>query len=142
MGPVSDHQLSICPPFYSAFCDLDGPYKVVVPGFERRTRARDAIESKVWIMTFICPMTKLCNLQVIEKKSSDGIMEGLTRFGCENGFSKFLLLDRESSFMKTVREAQIDLVDLNLQAFREHGIRVEIAPVSAHNFTGLVERRI
>ena len=25
MGPVSDHQLTISPPFYAAFCDLDGP---------------------------------------------------------------------------------------------------------------------
>ena len=38
MGPVSEHQLTISPPFFAAFCDLDGPYKVYVPGHERETR--------------------------------------------------------------------------------------------------------
>ena len=142
MGPVSEHQLSISPAFYSAFCDLDGPYRVLVPGFEKQTRARNVTTSKVWIMTFVCPMSKLCNMQVIESKSSDGILEGLTRLGCETGFPKYLLLDRESSFMKVVNEAEIDLVDLNLRTFKEYGIHVEIAPVAAHNFTGLVERKI
>ena len=35
MGPVSNHQLTVSPPFYAAYCDLDGPYTVYVPGFER-----------------------------------------------------------------------------------------------------------
>ena len=26
MGPVTSHQLTISPPFFAAFCDLDGPY--------------------------------------------------------------------------------------------------------------------
>ena len=113
MGPVSDHQLTLAPAFYAAFIDLDGPYPVVVPGFERQTRGRKSLSSKVWIMTFACPMTKLCNLQVIESKSADGILEGFTRFGCENGLSKFFLIDQESSILKATRDAEIDLVDIN-----------------------------
>ena len=55
---------------------------------------------------------------------------------------KYLLLDRESSFMKAVRDVEIDLVDVDLKTYREKGVRVQIAPVAAHNFTGLVERKI
>jgi hypothetical protein len=142
MGPVSDHQLTICSAFYAAFCDLDGPYHVYVPGHERATRFRKEISAKNWIMTFVCPVTKLVNLQVIETKSAEGVLEALTRFGCENGFPNFLLLDQESSFMKAVKEAEIDLKDVNLRCFKERGIRCEVAPVSGHNFTGLVERKI
>ena len=142
MGPISDHQLTISPAFFIAFCDLDGPYGVLVPGFEKQTRARQVITSKVWIMTFVCPMTKLVNLQVIESKSGDGILEGLTRMGCENGLPSFLLLDQESSFLKAVNEAELDLRDIDQRTFREKGVRCAVAPVSGHNFTGLVERKI
>ena len=97
------------------------------------------MSTKAWIMSFACPVTKLVNLQVIESKSADGVLEGLTRLGCECGFPKFVLLDQESSFMKAVRDAEISLKDLQLCAYKEHGIRCEVAPVSGHNFHGLIE---
>ena len=50
MGPVSDHQLTISPPFYAAYCDLDGPYTVYVPGFERETRARKTMSTKYEVL--------------------------------------------------------------------------------------------
>ena len=142
MGPVSDHQLTVCPPFYAAYCDLDGPYKVYVPGHERVTRHRNVVEAKTWILSFACPVSKLINLQVIESKSADGVLDGLTRLGCEHGFPKYLLLDQEKSFMKAVREAEVDLRDLSLRCFKERGIMCKTAPVSGHNYTGLIERKI
>ena len=142
MGPVSDFQLTICPPFHAAFCDLDGPYNVFVPGHERVTRNKSVLNAKAWIMTFACPVTKMLNLQVIETKSADGVVEGLSRLGCEQGFPKYLLLDQESSFMKTVRDSEINLKDLQLLSYKEHGIKCVVAPVAGHNFTGLVERKI
>ena len=93
---MSDHQLTISPPFYTAFCDLDGPYKVFAPGFERETRNTKVKNAMVYIMSFACPVSKLINLQVIESKSADGVLEGLTRLGCEHGFPKYLLLDQDS----------------------------------------------
>ena len=82
------------------------------------------------------------NLQVIEAKSIEAVLEGLTRLGCEQGFPQFLVLDQETSFMKAVREAEIDMKDLQLRSFKEQGIRCEVAPVSGHNFNGLAERKI
>ena len=142
MGPVLDHQLTISSPFYAAFCDLDGPYNIFVPGHERETRSKKVLSAKAYIMSFACPVTKLLNLQVIETKSADGVLEGLTRLGCKHGFPKYLLLDQESSFMKAVKEAEINLKDLKLRSYREQGVLCEVAPVSGHNFTGLIERKI
>ena len=119
MGPVPDHQLTVSPPFFAAFCDLDGPYKVFAPGFERETRNTKV---KNAIMSFAFPVSKLINLQVIESKSADGVLEGLTRLGCEHGFPKYLLLDQESSFMKAVNKAEISMKDLKLRSYKEHGI--------------------
>ena len=142
MGPVSEHQLRICPPFYAAYMDIDGPYTTYVPGYEKATRNRPAQSSKNWILSFACPVSKLINLQVIESKSAEGVCDGLTRFGCEHGFCKFLLLDQESSFMKVVRDAEIDLMDLSCRVYKEHGVKCELSPVAGHNFTGLIEAKI
>ena len=73
MGPVSDHQLTISPPFFAAFCDLDGPYSVFVPGHERETRNTKVLNAKLYIMSFACPVSKLINLKVIEFKSADSV---------------------------------------------------------------------
>ena len=100
------------------------------------------LSAKVYIMTFACPVSKLINLQVIESKSADGVLEGLTRLGCEHGFPKYLLLDQDSSFMKAGNEAEVNMKDLELRSYKEHGIVCQFAPVSGHNFTGLVERKI
>ena len=142
MGPVNDNQLTISPPFHTAFCDLDGPYNVYVPGFERQTRNRKVLTSKTWIMTFVCPMTKLCNLQVIEAKNSEAVLEGLIRLGCEVGMPKCLILDQETSFMKMVRDAEVNIHDMNYRCYKEYGIQFKVAPVSGHNFIGLAERKI
>ena len=79
---------------------------------------------------------------MIESKSADGVLEGLTRLGCEHGFPKYLLLDQDSSFKKVGNEAEVNMKDLELRSYKEHGIICKIAPVSGHNFTGLVERKI
>ena len=142
MGPVSDHQLTISPPFFITYADLDGPHDIYTPGHERETRGRKVVNAKVYIMTFCCPASKLCNLQVIEAKNAEAVMEGLTRLGCEVGMPSLLLLDQETSFMKMVRDAEINLKDLSHRGWREHGIRFEVAPVRGHNYHGLVERRI
>ena len=142
MGPVSQNQLTISPPFHVAYCDLDGPYYTYVPGHERETRNKKVISCKCYIMTFICPLSKLCNLQVIEAKNSEAVLEGLTRLACEVGMPSCLVLDQETSFMKMVRDAEINLTDLSARCYREYGVRFETAPVSGHNYIGLVERKI
>ena len=58
-GPIGDHQLTIAPAFYASQADLFGPISVFVPGYERQTRNRSALTSKVWVMVFTCPVTRL-----------------------------------------------------------------------------------
>ena len=141
-GPVSDHQLTIAPIFHTAYLDLDGPYECFVPGFEKTTRNRKQLSAKNYSMTFACPFAKLLNLQVIEAKNAEAVLEGLVRLGCEVGFPACLILDQESSFMKAVRDAEVNLQDLSARAYREFGIRFEVAPVGGHNYNGICERKI
>ena len=86
MGLISDHQLKICPPFWVAQMDMFGPIKVYVPGFERNTRNRNVLEAKCWVVTFACPVTRLINLQVVERSDASGVVDAVTRLSCEVGY--------------------------------------------------------
>ena len=44
MGPVSDSQFTLAPPFWECQVDLFGPITVTVPGFERATRNRRVVK--------------------------------------------------------------------------------------------------
>ena len=127
---------------YVPYLDLDGPYFTCVPGHERATRNKKVLSCKNYIMTFVCPVTKLCNLQVIEAKNAEAAMEGLTRLACEVGMPSCLVLDQETSFMKMCRDAEVSLQDLCHKGYKEFGVKFEVAPVQGHNYIGLAERKI
>ena len=44
--------------------------------------------------------------------------------------------------MKVVREAEVNLRDMQLVMRREYGVKFQVAPVTGHNYHGLVERKI
>ena len=142
MGPISDHQLSIAPPFWCSQVDLFGPLFCFVPGHERITRRTAPAQVKTWILTCVCEVTKLVNCQVLEKSDSSGILEGMTRLGCEVGVPSILLCDQGSNIMKALRETEVSMVNLKLQLFQEKGIKFEVCAVGGHNEHGLVERVI
>ena len=142
MGPISDHQLRVCPPFWAAQVDLFGPVKVYVPGFSKNTRNRNALESKCWGLVFVCPVTRLTNLQVIEKSDSAGIVDGLTRLSCEIGVPKVVMIDEDSALIKAMREVEVDILDTKFKLHTEYGIEFSVCPVSGHYHHGQVERKI
>ena len=55
----------------------------------------------------VCPVTKMVNLQVIESKSADGILDGITRLACEVGVPSLMLVDQDSGVMKALREQNV-----------------------------------
>ena len=143
MGPISDEQLTIAPPFWVTMCDIYGPCYVYVPGHSMFTRNKKVIDVKCYVLVFACPTTKMVNLQVIESKSVDGIVEGIIRLCCEQGgVPNFMLIDQESSLMKVLKEAEVNIRDLEHVLHKEKGINFRTCPVSGHNYSGLVERKI
>ena len=107
-----------------------------------KTRHRNIVEAKCYILVFACPVTKAVNLQVIEEKGADGVLDGVNRLGCEVGFPSFLLVDQDSGILKALKEAKVELMDLQFLFQKERDIKFKTCPVSGHNFHGLVERKI
>ena len=79
MGPLPEATFTVAPCFYSCQVDIFGPCQVFVPGHSFALRNPKIIESKVFILVFVCLVTKCVNLQVIENKSADAIIEGINR---------------------------------------------------------------
>jgi len=69
-------------------------------------------------------------------------VEGVTRLGCEIGMPKLVLTDQDSGIVKMLKEAEVNMKDINLILFKEKGINFKVCPVSGHNYHGLVERKI
>ena len=143
MGPISNEQLIMSPPMWIAMCDVYGPIEIYVPGFSMKTRSRKEIQTKVYVLVFCCPVSKVVNMQVIEGKSTEAFAEGFTRLACEIGYPSFVLADQDSALVKLLNEAEVNLLDLQYYLHKEvKGIKFRVCPVAAHNFHGLVERRI
>ena len=140
MGPHPQSTLTIAPPFYTTMMDLMGPFMVYVPGFEARTRNRKVLQAKAWVAVFCCPSTRNVNLQVIERVDGDAIVDALIRLSCEVGVPKLVLCDKQTSIERTLREARIEMRDLQDKLVVEQGIEFVSCPVAGHNFHGQVER--
>ena len=142
MGPVPDEILAVAPAFYITQMDIFGPLTVYVPGHSMNLRNKKVIEAKIYALVFACPITKCVNMQVIENKAVDGILDGVQRLGCEVGLPKYILTDKDSGIMKALSECEIKLLDVQHLLYKENGIVFKTAPVSGHNFHGLVEKKI
>ena len=142
MGPVSDAQLTIAPAFWICMADIMGPVHIYAPGHAARTRNTKAIEVKAYVMVFVCPTTKNVNIQVLEGKSADAIVDGLNRLGCEVGFPSYFLIDKDSGIMKALNDANVSLKDMQGIVYKERKIKFKTCPIGGHNFHGAVERRI
>ena len=139
MGPVANEQLVIAPPFFVTMIDLFGPLRSFVPGFERATRARRELESKVHILVSVCTTTRVVNLQALEGKSAAAIIDGFTRLSSEVGIPTKVLIDQDSGAMAAFNSAELDFRDAKHQLYTQYGINFETCPKGGHDQHGLVE---
>ena len=142
MGPISEDQLIIAPPFYVTMLDLCGPFRAYVPGFERETRNRRAIDYKLYIMVSVCVTTKIVNLQVLESKSADSIIEGFSRLCAEVGIPSMVHVDLDSGALAGFKSAELDFKDLQHRLWTQYGVSFATCPKGGHDQHGLVERVI
>ena len=142
MGPVAQEQLMLAPPFYITMIDLFGPVESYVPGFERNTRNRKVLETKMHVMVAVCITTKIVNLQILEGKAAHNIIDGFTRLSVEVGVPSVVHVDQDSGAMSGFRDAELDFRDLQHQLHKQFGISFSTCPVSGHHQHGLVERII
>ena len=141
MGPLADTQLSISPIFYFTYLDMWGPISVFCPGYEKVTRNR-AQQYDVHMLVMACAATGTVNCQVIEKKDTEFVLDGLNRFFNEVCVPKICYPDQDGALMKALREGEIDLQDLQGRLHREKGIYFETCLPQGHSAHGRIEAKI
>ena len=141
MGPLSDTQLTISPIFYFSYLDMWGPIHVYTPGFEKRTRNR-RMEYEVYMLVIGCAVTGAINCQIIEKRDTGAVLDGLNRFFCECSVPKILYPDMDGALMKALTDGQIDIFDLQGTLMRERGLYFQTCLPQGHYSHGRIERRI
>ena len=142
MGPLPDESFTVAPPFYCSQVDLFGPCHVYVPGHAMKTRHKNVVEVKCYVLCFVDLVTKCVNLQVIENKAADGIIDGINRMCCEVGVPKIIFTDQDTGIMKALGEVDVTYKDLQQVIYKEKGILFKTCPVQGHNFHGLAEKKI
>ena len=140
MGGLTDSQLSVSPVFYFTLVDMWGPLKCYCPGYERTTRRDKSYE--VHFLVFSCVATGAVNVQLVEGKKTEFILEGCSRFFSETSVPKIMYPDDDGGLCKAFSEGEIDLHDLSGRLFRSKGILFETCPPQGHSSHGRVERVI
>ena len=135
MAPASKHQLCVAPPFYVCQIDLCGPFKSYSLQHRRTT-------IKVWILTLVCSTTGMTNLKVMEAYDVTQFLLAFSRFACEVGYPKVVLIDAGSQLMSGCENMVLNMCDIKGTLNREYGIEFSPCPVGGHNFHGKVERKI
>ena len=141
MGPFSDTQLTISPIFYFCYLDMWGPIKIYAPGFSKRTRARQQ-SYDAYLLVAGCVVTGAVNVQLIEKRDTAAVLDGLTRFFSEVCVPKVMYPDQAGELMKALDEGEIDIRDMKGRLHKERGLYFETCIPQAHYQHGRIERRI
>ena len=135
MGPISQHNVMIAPPFYSTQVDLCGPFLAFSLHQKRKT-------IKIWLLVFCCSTTTTVSIKVMEDYSSTSFIEAFIRLSCEVGYPKTLLTDEGSQLLKGCDVMRLNFQDLRWKLSTNFQVSFESCPVGGHNMHGRVERKI
>ena len=134
MGPVSDDNLKIAPPFYVSQVDMFGPFKSYSNINKRAT-------TKIWFVVFCCCVTGAIDVKLCEDYSANSFILAFIRFSCKVGYPRRLLPDPGSQLVKGCDSMTICFTDIS-NVLHEYGVTYELCPVGAHFMHGKVERKI
>ena len=134
MGPKSNYNFCIAPPFYISQVDLFGPFSSYSFANKRAT-------IKVWFVIFVCCTTGAVDVRVTEDYTTEAFILGFIRFSCKVGYPRKLLPDAGSQLVKGCNSMEITFTDVRSR-IQKFGVDYEVNPVGAHYMHGKVERKI
>ena len=121
MGPVSKHNITIAPPFYSTQVDLCGPFKAY-----SQHHKRTAI--KIWLVVFCCMATSTTIIKVMEDYSTSSFIQSFIRFSCEVGYPKFMLIDEGSQLVKGCSTMRLAFNDIKSKLHKDKMVEFNTCP--------------
>ena len=135
MGAVSGYNLTIAPAYYISQVDIAGPFLAYSPHNKRST-------IKIYFVVICCATTSSINIKVMEDYTTTAFINAFTRFSCEVGYPKTLLVDEGSQLIKGCETMKLKFWDIKFRLHEDVSVDFEVCPVGGHNFNGKVERKI
>ena len=135
MGPLSKYNLTIAPSFYVTQIDLAGPFKAYCQHNRRST-------IKIWLIVFCCTTTSATKIKVMEDYSTKAFIQTFSRFACDVGYPKVVLIDEGSQLVRGCQMMKLDFLDAKFKLHKDVGVEFQVCPVGGHNINGKVERKI
>ena len=65
-----------------------------------RQRSTAAKQYKAYFLIFVCAVTGMCNVQLIEGKDTSSILDGCSRFFCETTVPRVMLPDDDGALLR------------------------------------------
>ena len=96
----------------------------------------------MYYLVFSCAATGAVNVQLLEGKSTEFVLEGCSRFFTETSVPKIMYPDDDGALVRAFTRGEIDVQDLSGSLFRTKGIHFELCPPQGHSSHGRVERVI
>ena len=93
-------------------------------------------------MVIACASTGTVNVQFLEGKSTASCISGFNRFFSETTVPKIILTDAEGGLLKSLKEGEVDLVDMQGRLSKERSIHFEVTTPQAHYQHGKIEKKI
>ena len=128
------YSLMRAPPFFCCMIDIAGTFQ-----------AHDSIKRRVtkeaYFLVQVCLITGAVTIGVLEDLSVSSIVLALTRAASRYGWSKYLILDNQSSF-RTLENARFGFKDLAGRLWTEQKLILDFSTPFAHNEHGRVEAKI
>ena len=135
MGPISETNMVIAPPFYMCQVDLAGPF-LAYSSINKRASI------KVWFAVFCCSTTSTVSLKLMEDYSSTAFIQAFIRLSCDFGYPKMLLPDEGSQLVKSCETMKFNFRDIQNKLHVDMKVEFDTCPVGGHNMHGRVERKI
>ena len=137
MGNIHKSRLRISPPFFTAQCDLFGPY-------EARCEHNHRSKVLVWGVLFKCPASGALSACAMSRYNTGAFLQAYGRHAYRYGHPAHLYVDAGSQILKACREMELSYADIvnTLNAEHDVGMQHTVAPVLGHNQIGMVERSV
>ena len=84
----------------------------------------------------------MTSLKIMEGYDSTQFLHAFSRFACELGFPKKLLVDEGSQIICGCENVVLNISDMKGNLSREHGVEFRTCPVGGHNYNGKAERKV
>ena len=94
------------------------------------------------MLVMACAVTGTVNCQIIERKDTASVLDGLNRFFHEVCVPKICYPDKDGALMKALQDGEVNVQDMQGRLHKERGLYFETCLPQGHYQHGRIERKI